>query len=127
MKVIVIVTGIVFLFLGCEKESIDYRDKYCGEWYFTTIIRSFSMENESSSHDTIYYDGLIWYENKDSIIIEYRENRVLEFEINDSGEIFIDRYYPTHGEFIDENNVNFNLYSGGLGGGTGESVSGIRK
>ena len=113
---------------SCEKILFDYRNKYCGDWYFTNIYRSWDMDNpENNSRDTGYYNGSIWYENKDHIKIEYSSNHTIEFEINKNGEITLDSYYPVGGKFSDENTVQFSLHSGGMGGGSGVTVTGKKR
>ena len=82
----------------------------------------------STSFDTIYqYKGEIWYNKRGEINIKYRENTILEFQINKDGEINIDAHYTINGKFSDENNVSFNKRTGGMGGGSREEVIGIKE
>ena len=120
-------TIFLLILVGCKKRPFDFRNKYLGEWDFTTEYGYFNM-SDSTSFDTVYnYKGEVWYDEKGKIIIEYREDNILEFEINKEGEITIDDYYDTRGEFSDKNNVSFYKQTGGLGGGTNQSVSGMKK
>ncbi len=115
----------LFIFSGCEKTPFDFRNKYCGDWNFTTDYMYFSPD---SVHDTVYkYVGKVWYDEKGKINIEYRKDITLEFEINESGEIVFDAYYIVSGSFSDKNNVSFYRQTGGHGSGVRESVSGTKK
>ena len=127
-KIYIFISFVIILttIYGCEKIPFDYRNKYCGDWNFTTEYQYFMMD--SGSFDTVYiYDGRIWYNESGKINIEYRKDIILAFEINEQGEITSDAYYPVNGEFSDKNNLSFYRRTGGLGSGVRENVSGTKK
>lgn len=139
----------LFSNMGCKKEnSVDYRDKYVGEYYFTTISQTwYAMDAYPTVYDTSIFIGtirkfsngddtldIIPYNNGENydkrITIEFDINSILTPELNENGE-FITYEAPPHyehnGYFISKDELNFHIEDGGLGGGLIIDVKGIRK
>ena len=114
---------------GCKKDSVDFRDKYCGEWNFKTDYYYFTMSD--SYFDTIYnYQGSIWYDTLGRINIEFRDNIVLESIITDNGEIIDNYLYDNDefsGEFINEKNLKIELKTHGDGFMISQFINGTRQ
>ena len=115
----------LLLFTSCKKEK-DFRDKYCGNWHFE-IKRSFFIMYSTYTDTVYYYMGNIWYETKDSIIIQYRESSKMKFHIDETGEIDIKSYYGVFGKFSGDSIVTFGYHTGGMGGGSNVSVKGTKE
>jgi len=114
---------------SCEKETIDFRNKYVGSWNYTVTILKHNFDSiRQSEKDTIYYLGkissgiagnelIIRYTNSDSIILNIDELGLL------SG-------FPNHycsGEFEGGNNIHLFLRWGGLGGFLVHTIDGTKK
>lgn len=119
---------VLLLFGSCKKESVDFRDKYCGKWNFKTIYHY--STGDDSYFDTVYfYQGNIWYETEGTINIEYRENNVSNSIINTDGELIDDFLYDNvdiSGKFMDEKNVSIEIKTFGNGFGITQIVTGNR-
>lgn len=84
------------------------------------------MQNATTNAEVFTYEGRVWYKNKkdSKISIEYRQGIQIDFEISEDGLIFNDDYYPMNGAFSNSKTMEFTRYTGGLGGGSTEKVSG---
>jgi len=115
------------LFSACKKEPVDYRDKWVGEWEFTTydyrehgtIAEPFIIER-----DTIHYVGRIEIHGADRLKIMFKPNATEPFPINgliypvvdNLGALSYPEYLPSlyfylYGELngsISENAININ-------------------
>ncbi len=130
MKIIRLLLFAMIFLIGCEKISTDYRNKYTGNWFFSTEKIKFSgIDNNTSfsEHDTVFYTGKIGCTAKNGINIRYTESDSITLSINESGEIF---GFPTQycsGEFKGITEINLYLRWGGLGGNLTHIVKGSRK
>ncbi len=64
LKNILFILFLALLFSTCKKSKneetiLDYRDKYCGNWFFTTISGDSSGYGYWIPFDTIYFNGTI--------------------------------------------------------------------
>ena len=119
---------IVFLF-GCEKKLFDKRTKYIGDYEFQIDI---TCTPNLGDCDTSYtYLGKIEYSNdKDRVKIQFESNYSIEPLIDDNKNLIqhIDHYQDDSlGRFINKNEVEFVIRSGGLGGGYFRNVYGKKK
>ncbi len=73
-----------------NKDEKDIRNKYVGEWNFTTDLSSFSMGDNSSSFDVVQYSGTITKGNSSQeLIVRYLEDSkvAVTLEIDESLDI----------------------------------------
>lgn len=125
----------------------DYRQKYYGNFYFTTITEWW-MLGQPTTYDTTYYHGLIrefeaadsendLYLNDDSgdnpnekITVLFKQNITITSLLTYDGQL-VEKYgyhYGHHGGFTHIDTIDF--YVGGLGGlGAGNNyyVAGVRE
>ena len=114
---------------GCAKNPFDKRTKYIGNYKFQI---DFSCTPNLGDCDTSYtYSGKIDYsDEKDKLIIYYDKNSSIVPFIDDHENLIqhIDHYQSDSlGRFINKNEVEFVVRSGGLGGGYFWHVYGIKK
>jgi hypothetical protein len=114
---------------GCKKLNQDERDKYIGDWQFTTYVYEYWIVVLPPRYDTIYYDGTIEYGNgKKELIINYSNNISITIEKDPDG---IWRWFnkanPSgFGEFTGRNELNFEYTSGDQGHKTRSTIIGRR-
>lgn len=123
---------LVFLFLGCEKKLIDYRNKYTGTWEFNYAITDCSIVGVPCDTIRGSSTGQIFY-NKDNskglLYIQFTPGRDTQYGIDKNGH-FTD--CNIEGEFSDKKHVAFKQVSRAgctLNGHSGSSytVTGVRK
>ena len=100
----------LFLFLGllfynCKKSKndekiADYRDKYCGNWFFTTINGD-SLGHVWNPFDTIYFNGTIVKNSLSDSIIEIQYDSIRPLEV-----------YKIDPKIELNGNLAFSIYSG---------------
>jgi hypothetical protein len=79
----------------CEKNPVDFRDSYIGDWQFNVIRTRWNMSWEytygyTSITDTIIYNGSIDYGGVDTILrVNYLPESIIGISVNKEGE----RYY----------------------------------
>ena len=128
---IISILSFVFLVSNCQKEEVDYRNKYIGNWEFTVIRNEFLMSTNDGNDgynrtDTIKYLGKIEKGDlKNEIKMQYTNDNLLIVEINETGE-FIFPPPRKSGNFDGTNKVNIYLFWGGQGGGTTHRIDGIK-
>jgi len=119
----------VTLFSACKKED-DYRDKWVGEWEFTTYdYRAYGIIEEplTIETDTIHFIGTVEIHDKERLKIVFKPNATEPFPIingliypvvDNSGTLSYPEYSPSlagylYGEFngsISENTIHINYY-----------------
>ena len=129
-------------------EIRDFRNKYYGDFYFTTIKENW-IEDQPTIYDTIYHHGFIRkfeledrigdlfgsYNGDDSdenpdekITIVFSEK--LTSLLNPNGELVtkVGMHYYHEGKFVTTDSIMFEVTGlGGLGGGWNYYVKGIRE
>jgi hypothetical protein len=118
LYLIIIISIITVLNNSCKKDTVDYRDKYCGEWNFVTNYYYYTISDDV--FDTTYnYQGHVWYDSTGQINIEFRENYILNAKVGLRGEITDKIFYDNtkgNGEFINHDSlfvdlrINGNMY-----------------
>lgn len=140
---------------SCEKEEPDYREKYTGDFHFTTVVESWHLNTDTASgmvtvvnYDTFEYNGFIrFYEPEDeaidlysepdpllyppvSLFIQFREHACVTTELKKDGS-FEPRsgyHYNCGGAFIGKDSLAFSVNGlGGMGAGQNYEVTGSRK
>jgi len=123
------ILGLIFFVAGCTKTIFDKRRKYLGDYEFTINI---TCTPNLGNCDTSYtYDGNIDYSSdKEKVVIQFESNSSIEPLIDDDNNLIqsIDHYQSSNlGKFLNENEVEFVIRSGGLGGGYYRNVYGKKK
>ena len=123
------ILGLIFFIASCEKKIFDKRTKYIGDYEFTINI---TCTPNIGDCDTSYtYDGNIDYSSdKDKVIIQFESNFSIEPLIDDDNNLIqnIDHYQSDSlGRFLNNNEVEFVVRTGGLGGGYFRNVYGKKK
>ena len=123
------ILGLLICMVGCEKKLFDKRTKYIGDYEFQINI---TCTPNLGDCDTSYtYSGIIDYSNdKDKVIIQFESNFSIEPLIDDDNNLIqnIDHYQDDSlGRFINKNEVEFVIRTGGLGGGYYRNVYGKKK
>lgn len=126
---LILIFGFLIIMSGCEKKLFDKRTKYIGDYDFQINI---TCTPNLSDCDTNYtYSGFIDYSSeKDKVIIQFESNWSIEPLIDDDNSIIqcIDHYQnDSLGRFINNNEVEFVIRSGGLGGGYYRNIYGKKK
>ncbi len=111
---------------GCKKTPFDYRNKYLGDWDLTTKWSTFNMSDSTSDHGEYSYVGEVWYDDERKIKIRTSDFQTNDFDISEDGKLSI-LGSNAYGEFSDDNNLEFYVSYGGMGGGGASSVVGIKK
>ena len=123
MKKLELILKIIFIFFvsNCEKEKLDYREKYVGNWEFNVTRNEYYIGTIGDGYnktDTIIYFGKIEYGNsKNEIKATYTKDDVIIFNLNDAGVLsyFVESYGG--GKFENNNQISFYYRYGGGGGG----------
>lgn len=84
-RFVLLFIGIIALTnFGCEKKLFNYRNKYVGDWYFTTNHQSAS--GGQFLIDTTYFKGSIQYDDsRKKLLVKYNEGEQVSVDINKSG------------------------------------------
>jgi hypothetical protein len=149
---IALLTVTLIMVPSCEKEKIDYRMTYTGDFHFTTVVRSWNLSTDTGlykvvSYDTSEYEGFIrkyepgddeldLYTGLDSLtsdstlFIQFTEYSAITNIVDPDGS-FVPRtghHYWCTGSFLGEDSLSFSIQGlGGLGGGWDYFVGGSRK
>lgn len=121
MKKVIFLCLLISTF-SCKKEWFDYTNKYTGKFEFTNRYSFFDLSKGVYIDTTYIYVGTITRVHRGTIKIKYGGGMYdfLNEEIDKSGK-FAD------GSFSDKDNLEIYFQSGGHGGGTRNSITGIRK
>lgn len=122
------ILGLIFFISGCTKTIFDKRRKYIGDYEFTINITC--TPNLGNCDTTYIYDGTIDYSgDKDKLIIEFESDFSIEPLLNDDQLIQHINHYQNDniGEFLNKNEVEFVVRTGGLGAGYFRNVYGKKK
>ncbi len=124
--IIGIMVTFLCIFHGCQRELVDYRNKYVGNWIFNVEIKEVNTDSIGCfSFDTVCFDGVICFgDEPNEILIHYTEENKVQLIVDEEGVL---SGFPTHyceGEFENDNNVYLYLRWGGLGGGITHTVKG---
>ncbi len=110
----VIFISILLSITSCEKENIEYSDRYTGSYYFTNVY----YDQSSQIADTIYYSGSILKAESEpnTLVINYSAENILKAPVNKNGifEVPFDGLYgwDWSGRFIDDDLVEIFLILG---------------
>jgi hypothetical protein len=142
----------LFFSLSCEKEAVDFREPYTGDFHFTTVIMSWQLNTDTSGpptivhYDTTEFNGFVRnYEPEDDAIdlypdpdplhpdsalfIQFLEHSAITTLLQPGG-IFIPRggyHYSCSGSFLHGDSLEFSVNGlGGLGAGWNYYVKGSR-
>jgi hypothetical protein len=117
IKIIILIIGIIIL-NSCEKKPFDPRNKYIGEYSFTTTIRDYNVQCCDSNNISccpitfkINYNGNIILGSNNEIIIEFvpQENYISNWIISDSQRIVDGKLYNK----IEEGNLAIEINKNG--------------
>jgi len=120
----------MLIFFSCgDKEPIDYRDKFLGQWDFEVEIYSFTAGNPpETTSDTRHHTGLISYGTTDNeILIQYLPNSNVTLVVTDTGQL---ENFPTfycHGSFEGTEILHMYLRWGGLNTYFSHTIEGRKK
>ena len=114
--------------------SVDYRNKWIGDWDFMVFKRKVNVDSipQNVYCDTVYYSGKITLSDNPnpmhSIYLQYLVNESLYLRVSEDGEFFGGHPYLYGGGF-EGNNKLFLSYkaSGGLGGWIDRYIRGTKK
>lgn len=82
---IIIASVLILSIIGCKKSNSDARDKYIGNWAFTTYY-SETIDGNYIKADTIFYNGVIEYgEGENELVIYNTESNVITVLIRNDG------------------------------------------
>lgn len=135
--------------MGCEKKEeikiVDYRDKYCGDFYFTFHYSFSSTAKHYYVDDTFYYKGNISKKKyvDDVIIVKYGDRHIdcamdsiygeyIEVKVNSDGKFQFTRFEECRifsgysGYFQGLDSIYFAWSDHGLGFSEGTSIRGKR-
>jgi hypothetical protein len=74
---------------SCEKVPFDYRNKYIGDYNFTTYYTEWSWATGMYTYDTTEYNGKTVYgTTKELLKIDYQNNKEIELFITRNGELY---------------------------------------
>lgn len=123
-------TLIVLLNVSCEKKIVDYRNKFCGDYFFS-VDKTFTIDTETTKTHW-GYNGKVSYdksEDADLIIINYSEMTNLWVQVSKKGQLSLDAdMLSINGQFYEKDSLVFTYYyivSPAAAGYT--KVKGIRK
>jgi hypothetical protein len=149
MRFKIIYLAIILSFPGCEKkdnnEIVDYREKYCGDFYFTVEYSFSSTGSHQYEDNKFFFEGNISKKKyfDDVIIVKYSERyddcetdsiygEYIEARVNTSGEFQFTRFEECSmksgfsGNFQGLDSIYFGWANSGLGFSEGTSVRGKR-
>ena len=88
-RLVITLVSLLSILYSCEKSWFDYRNKYCGNWEFTTILYSWNGPlGPGSLLDISSYSGIVDYGfNKNELLINYAEDSIITVRIERDGEI----------------------------------------
>ena len=114
------------LFATCKKEETDFREKYTGNYKFMIDV---TCDSILANCDTSYtFNGSISLSgNEDKVLIQFEKDNSIEPEINDNQHLIqkLDIYQDEDlGKFTDEDNVVFEIRTGGRAAGMYRHVVG---
>jgi len=118
---------VITLMYSCEKKPFNYRNKYIGNWEFTTNITEVNLHGEGSIvENTVAYLGLISYDSKEQLKINFLDNMEVYVEVDKNG--IISAYKDLgNGVFTSKKIMEYSLKRGGLGAWINYKISGIKK
>jgi hypothetical protein len=126
---LIFVISAVFFIQSCNKPPFDYRNKWCGSYFFTIENQSWTLSSGGSSA-TEYYNGYVRADSGDprnKIRIKFQEGPEWTFEISRQGNLLKCSCGDDCGKF-EKNKVTFgDRNCSGRGGGFNTSVTGIKK
>jgi hypothetical protein len=120
---------ILLVFAGCQKNWVDYRNKFIGDFTFRVHYETYGAVNPPI--DTNYQcDGKIEYGyDKEAILIKVNDTTSFEPTLYEDGTLELD--YPIQGNIIGSfestTSIRFHVSFGGLGGGITYEIHGNRK
>ena len=126
-KLIILIT--LCLIFGCTKETVDYRKKYTGSWFFKVEREEHNTKYMGYHlHDSLEYVGQIdLASNTKEIKIKYTPDDEITAEIDEKGNfIFPKSTRMSSGVFESALKVNIIRNSGGQGGGIYHEISGSK-
>lgn len=111
---VIIILFTLLLCNSCKKETIDYREKYIGEWTFITDVydMTYPVDPPFESDTTYNYRGKIWNDSSNKIFIEYGKHNIISANVTLEGEIKSDSLYNNSydlGSFINNDSLFLKL------------------
>ena len=110
---ILLITIVLMFYNSCKEDTVDYREKYSGDWNFETKFFDQTYPSDNNEVDTIYnYDGVIWYDSAGKVNIEFREDYVITVKVSLEGEItdnIIKDNENANGKFINLDSIFIDL------------------
>ncbi|OYT16662.1 MAG: hypothetical protein B7C24_06615 [Bacteroidetes bacterium 4572_77] len=123
------ILGFIFIIQSCEKKLFDKRTKYIGDYKFT--INATCTPNLGDCDTSYIYDGNIDYSSdNDKVIIKFESNFSIEPLIDHDNNLIqnMDHYQnDSLGKFLNKEEVEFVIRTGGLGGGYFRNIYGKKK
>jgi hypothetical protein len=124
------ILSFVLLAAGCEKQPLDYRNKFIGDYQFSVYYSYWTLPNISD--DTSYTaDGRVWYgSDPHTVLITIADALSFEYTVYEDGTLEASSSgdpWNNYGEFESTRKIKFTYTSGGLGGRSQFEISGEKK
>ena len=131
--IITVLTIIAIGFVSCEKP--DYREKWVGDWEFSTRSEYWEFDVGVLRDTTYYYLGKISRGNaSEQLNITYMENCSMDLSVDENGKILKfsgeginNAIRKANGQFEEIDNIYIYLELGGMGGGSKYTINGTKK
>ena len=126
IQLTILLVSISVLFATCKKEETDFREKYTGSYLFTIDV---TCDNMIANCDTSYsHRGIIQLSNnEDNVVIQFEQDNSIEPKIENNQHLIqkLDIYQDDNlGKFLNEDNVVFDIRTGGRAAGMYRHVVG---
>jgi len=124
-----LLNSMLILFSCGDKEPIDYRDKYLGQWDFEVEVYSFTAGNPpETTSETRYHTGMINYGTvENEILLEYLHNTSITLMIMKNGQLANFPTHYCHGSFQGSDSLHLYLRWGGLNTFFSHTINGTKK
>ncbi len=117
-----------YFFSNCEKEKVDYREKYIGKWFFKVNRIEFNTDSLGfHKNDSVEFVGQIELaSNTNEIRIKYTQNDEITARIDEKGYFVFPPPFSS-GNFEGTSKLSIFLKWGGQGGGGTHIINGVKQ
>lgn len=126
----IVIASLSLMINSCEKRVFDYRNKYCGDYFFE--VDATQVVDTEATQSQWKYDGKVFYDKEDDrelLRINYSPTTNLTVRVSKGGTIFISANMAlANGEFYKRDSLHFSYtYVQSPATSTSVDVRGIRK